>query len=114
MLLPKPEMLRRWLFQKLRREDLAPDIIEHLNENYGLKIYKQHQVSRRDSVHDTSTYALHSGGRKIILREHLTNTNENRLLFEHSLIDYLFENDLPVSKPIRTKNDRSFFKNSNR
>ena len=108
MLIPRPNTL----IEKTRRhsggEALAAETLQRLSQAYGLEFRQQQQVSRRDQVHDTSTYLFETTQGKIILREHVRNVDRERLLYEHSLLAHLHAQQLPVARPRWTHSGETF------
>lgn len=108
MLIPRPNILIEKTRQQSRGEVLSTEILQRLSQAYGLEFRRQQQVSRRDQVHDTSTYLFETASGKIILREHVRNVDRDRLLYEHSLLAHLHAQQLPVARPRLTPSGETF------
>lgn len=108
MLFPKPQTILNRVLPNSKEYIFPLKTIQLLSEEYGFNIYKCKQIRKQNQVHETNPFLVESDKGKMILREHIRNSNIDRLLFEHSLIEFLYRNNVRVAKPLKTCNGKTF------
>lgn len=82
--------------------------MEQLSDAYGIRILRCHALSQRDHVHDSGTFLVDTSNGRLILREHVRNTDEKSLLYEYSILMHLRDHHYSAPEPLLHRSGTSF------